>query len=250
MHDNKIRDAGARALGLALSENTGLRFLSLSSNGVSNDGAVGLAEGLRANSNLRRLDLYFNQVSDVGAEALASALKTNDALRQLHIDNNYVHDAGGKALGEALASSRGLTELTLMYNQIKNDGARLLLNAAMQNEGVEKLSISHNDMVHGAVKQEAATFVSTDLAERRKLAQWLRDTGLAGETERALLTAYAAPARELRAHHADGLLALNGIDQEALKSHAALAALSAEQATAFAAVLHQQVQQSAQHDEL
>ena len=65
MHDNKIRDAGARALGLALAENTGLRFLSLSSNAVSNDGASGLAEGLRVNSNLRRLDLYFNQVRPV-----------------------------------------------------------------------------------------------------------------------------------------------------------------------------------------
>ena len=38
MHNNKIYDAGAAALGKALLENDSLEFLSLSSNGVGDEG--------------------------------------------------------------------------------------------------------------------------------------------------------------------------------------------------------------------
>ena len=64
MHNNKITDVGARAIGEALAENHALTSLTLSSNAVSDDGAAGLAEGLKRNKALRHLNLYFNLVGD------------------------------------------------------------------------------------------------------------------------------------------------------------------------------------------
>mmetsp|Transcript_13367 Transcript_13367/g.26903 ORF Transcript_13367/g.26903 Transcript_13367/m.26903 type:complete len:239 (-) Transcript_13367:589-1305(-) len=163
MHNNKIFDAGAAALGRALLENDSLEFLTLSSNGVGDEGAKGLAEGLRGNHALRRLDLYFNKVGDEGAIALAEALRVNRGLRALHLDTNAVGDPGGLAFAATLrGASAGLMtstvkpsalgELTLAYNHLTNPAADAIMSAAATNEGLHAVALDHNHMLYAATK--------------------------------------------------------------------------------------------------
>jgi len=250
MHNNKITDVGARAIGEALGENHALTSLTLSSNGISDDGAAGIAAGLKRNTALRHLNLYFNLVGDKGAQALAAALHENHALRTLSLDSNRVGDEGALALAKALPLNHGLWQLTLVRNTFKNEGAMALVAAAHADAPMCDLSVHHNRGVYGEAA-EAVDALKPVLKERQALATFLRDEQLAdGIDQPALLSPFAAPVRELRAHHKDGLVALRHTDAAALGQHAALAKLSAAQKDVLVPLLLRRAQEAAQRDEL
>ena len=266
MHNNNILDKGAAALGRALLENDGLEFLSLSSNGVGDEGAKGLAEGLRGNKRLKRLDLYFNMVGNDGAAAIADALRLNTGLRTLHLDTNRIEDEGGLALASAIRGERTsrfsrnaaapamIGELGLAYNQLSNVAVDALLDAAKVNPAIHRLAVDHNHQMHGATKEAWKTDHVPAMAARKQIAQWIVDSGLhagfhAGDSP-PLASAVAPAILELKAHTAEGILALRHYSASELAKLPTIAGLEAADRDALVAALLRKVAESTAHDEL
>ena len=105
MHNNRIFDAGAAALGKALLENDSLEFLSLSSNGVGDEGACRAeAHTVHASSPIRMHPVWCllsptrkhcgarssGTCCGTGAKGLADGLRGNRALRRLDLYFNKV----------------------------------------------------------------------------------------------------------------------------------------------------------------
>ena len=120
--DCGIGEAGAQALAGALSRNTTLRSLCLSSNdmvGGSAPGVSALCAALRKNSALRSLDLSSTALSAAGAEELAEALSgaAGASLLELRLGDNPVG-----ASAAALVAVRSLTRLDLSEASLGDDG--------------------------------------------------------------------------------------------------------------------------------
>ena len=73
LHNNHVRDDGAKALAAALCTNSTLRSLYLGGNGIGEPGAVELAEAIRLNTTLATLDLSYNLLGARGANQLAAS---------------------------------------------------------------------------------------------------------------------------------------------------------------------------------
>ncbi|CAM9456603.1 unnamed protein product [Ectocarpus sp. 12 AP-2014] len=108
--NDRLGDAGAKALASALKKDSSLQVLDLTRCKIGDDGARCLANALRSNSCLRELRLGYNDISADGAVALASLLHAgSSALECLELQGNHVGDAGAVALADGLVggSKRG-----------------------------------------------------------------------------------------------------------------------------------------------
>lgn len=102
---NAIRGLGACVLAEALSENNCLHSLELGNNSISEaplaDGSAGAATrfgvALQENTTLRWLDLTHNNIGDEGAQELASALEHNKTLQKLVLSENLNITSAGCA---------------------------------------------------------------------------------------------------------------------------------------------------------
>ncbi|KAG7260689.1 hypothetical protein CRUP_021503 [Coryphaenoides rupestris] len=133
------------SLGDCLSENTGLRRLSLAWNSIRGRGAVLLARGLGANIFLRALDLSFNGFGMEGSAALGEALKDNNTLEDLNISNNRLPPAAALLLAAGLAVNKTLKSLNMGRNPIHSAGCYAVLKSLQGNprSGLETLGFAH-----------------------------------------------------------------------------------------------------------
>jgi Ran GTPase-activating protein (RanGAP) involved in mRNA processing and transport len=182
-NDVSVGDAGALALGTALSSpTTQLTELCLVDCGVGDEGAAGIAEGLRGNSNnnnnsnqtLLTLGLAENpDIGDAGfralgaalassttalaelsltscgggaggVEALCEGLRANKTLRVLDLGHNRIGDAGARAIGASLASNSVLAQLVLFRCGVQSDGAVALAEGLRSCRALEKLNLQYN----------------------------------------------------------------------------------------------------------
>ncbi|CAM9750210.1 unnamed protein product, partial [Pylaiella littoralis] len=109
--NDRLGDAGARALASALKKDRSLELLDLTRCNIGDDGARFLADALRCNSSLRELRLGYNHISAEGASALASLLYagSSSVLESLELQGNRIGDAGALALANGFAGRGGIT---------------------------------------------------------------------------------------------------------------------------------------------
>lgn len=124
LNNNKnIFNAGFRALGAALTANSTLTNLALSSCGIQAQGAVYLAEGLSSNNALKIMSLDNNPIGNAGFGAIASVLASNKALRTLTVSSCNIGEESMPALGHSIGSNATLLELYLPNNCSIGDAA-------------------------------------------------------------------------------------------------------------------------------
>ena len=75
-------------------ENTVVKSLDLSSNGVEYEGIKALAEALVSNTTLEQLSLSDNYIGVQGALVLANGLRGNKSLKSISIAGNDLGDGG------------------------------------------------------------------------------------------------------------------------------------------------------------
>ncbi|CAM9682083.1 unnamed protein product [Ectocarpus sp. 4 AP-2014] len=190
--NDRLGDAGAKALASALKKDGSLQVLDLTRCKIGDDGARCLANALRSNSCLRELRLGYNDISADGAVALASLLHAgSSALECLELQGNHVGDAGAVALADGLVgrnkrggrrrggaakqgnSSRrgpGLRSLNLAGNGIGCAGGGALAKALVGGKGaggeggvvLEELELAGNALTLSA-SQAAAQAKSSSL---------------------------------------------------------------------------------------
>jgi hypothetical protein len=128
LRQRQLGDEGATAVASALTHNSTLQLLWLSTNRIGNEGATALANALTHNSTLELLCLGHNTIGDEGATALANALTHNSRLQELYLGHNTIGDEGATALANALTHNSTLKLLTLALNTIGDEGATALLD--------------------------------------------------------------------------------------------------------------------------
>lgn len=163
IHDNKIGDDGAVALGRALRKHRGLLRLCLGGNGITDVGAIGLAACLEDHTELVLLRLDNNAITDAGALRLAQAL-SNQAARRLPAERSSTDSSGTSGSG-------ALSELVLRNNAVGDTGAKAIAVACRVHPGMRRLDIGHN-----GVSGDGAAVLRDQLAGQ--LAEGLEVVGL------------------------------------------------------------------------
>ncbi len=147
MISKTIGDVGATALGAALTVNSTLRHLDLSSSSIGTKGAIALSEALKVNSTLQYLDLCYNPIGAAGTTALGQALLVNSTLQHLRLEGDHTIGAeGAVSLGQALLTNSTLKDLILMFTAIGDKGAASLGQALLVNSTLQDLNLYGNDI--------------------------------------------------------------------------------------------------------
>jgi len=214
-----IGDSGAKALGLALKNNTKLQTLSLGYNLISFHGAMSLIkEGMikNRNNNIRKLDLRGNSIGDHGAFAIADYLllsscknnntnSINNKLIHLVIRDNEITSSGFEKLAYALENNTSLQSLDVGSNRIgepseeedrnryEDDhyqvvrGANAIFNLIRKNRSIKVLNLWSNGIDKEGIKLIAKSVRKNTILEHLNLGgNFVGNTG-AKEIARVLL---------------------------------------------------------------
>lgn len=114
--DNQVRQAGARAIGRALSVNTVLVTLSLKMNRLTDAGGQCIIEGLRTNKTLESLDVSTNEIGPETARTFADILRWNTTLRVVLASGNAFQAEGGRLLLAAAEAGASLLEMDVRHS--------------------------------------------------------------------------------------------------------------------------------------
>ena len=157
----RIGDADAAVLAVALETNTTLTNLNLAHNNLSFAGAESLATALQTNTTLTNLDLSWNNLGPAGAELLATALKTNTTLTNLNLSRNKLGPAGAESLAKALKTNTTLTNLDLSGNNLGPASAESLATALKISSTLANVNLSDNNL-GPTVAESLATALKTN----------------------------------------------------------------------------------------
>jgi hypothetical protein len=141
LEGNICRSQGTGELGLLLEE-CKVQNLSLHNQRIESEERLDvspIANALRGNnSGLRFLDLSRNSLTDDDIALLIDALvDDNQRLETLHLDQNVITDRGARIIADALPSLEGLKTLALPDNPFGVHGATLILAAIEENFTLE-----------------------------------------------------------------------------------------------------------------
>ncbi len=203
-HDD---DDGVSSLAVALTHNSGLKFLRIENGQIGSAGANALAQMLIVNSSLSRLSLSlvpirgegddFEQVEyfDEGAGFIAEAIMQNRSLEALDLQSIYLDLAGPNALALALIQNSTLTSLSLMYAYDLSERSIVVIAEALsKNDSLRRLDLSHTSMGDpGVIALAKALTQNTSLTSLDLTANLIGNEGAASlaqalTTNRTLLT--------------------------------------------------------------
>ena len=135
---------GGQPLEATLVHNSTLTLLDLSNNCVGDDEACGLFDALQRCSGLVTLNLSNNCLGEESAAVLASAAPKMLRLRELDLRGNMLRDNGAWLFGASLARCLRLRVLDLGANDIGDAGAWSLANYLTQDNSLTTLNMSSN----------------------------------------------------------------------------------------------------------
>lgn len=151
---NNIRNSGAKAIAVYLTQTRTLTALDLTGNKCEQLGMEKLAQSLYGQNTLKSLKLNTNPIGDVGLAKLAEALLGNTELEELDLGNT---DLGTVALVKIASAIRADTSLKvldlsnpLLYSQ-EEETTIAIAKAIGNNSNLKRLSMKKHGMTdHGA----------------------------------------------------------------------------------------------------
>ena len=176
----EIGDSGAASLSQALSGNTTLTYLNLSSNKIGASGAASLSQALSVNTTLRRLILSHNMIGASGAAFLSQALSVNTTLTVLSLKCNSICALGAASFSQALSVNTTLTNLNLKWNMVGDSGGVSLSQALSVNSTLTRLNLDTNEIgKSGAASLSQILSVNTTLTHLNLNGNLVGDSGAA-----------------------------------------------------------------------
>ena len=149
MTKHKLSDQFVTKVASAVSENSTIRTLDISSNKFVVDGIAAIVACLKTNITLESLDLSDNNIDRSGAELIADALCNNIVLKDLKMSRNDLHNDGAAVIFRGLMHNTKLKELDLSWNCISSKGACKIVEsklALFPSSNLEVLNLSHNGL--------------------------------------------------------------------------------------------------------
>ena len=135
----------------ALASNTGLTSLDVSHNAIHDDGLRNLALGLRDNSTLRFVDMSANglDVADevpFGLKALCTTLLTHPSLEHLDLSHNQLGTVGAGALFESIQYSMTLSSINLVGVKLEPHMVARMVGIAIDSDVLQYLDLRDNSV--------------------------------------------------------------------------------------------------------
>jgi hypothetical protein len=180
-----VNSITARSLAKALTINSTVTCLDLSSNELNDHAGSYLARALKRNNALKKIELDNNQLGRKTISALGDSLRTNTSLVTLSLDSNPLfvgYENEAEAIGplkEALRVNKTLTSLNLWRTGIGSLHGAMLANAVEANDTLLFCDVGHNEIDLSDVKRIAdkldANLAAYEAAERIRRAQALTE---------------------------------------------------------------------------
>jgi hypothetical protein len=182
---NKLEEAGTKAICEALEQNSTLKELDISgdwwrgSNTGGSAGAKHVAKMVRANGALTKLSLATNKLEEKGTKAICKALEQNTTLKELDISgffrisdifegySNIGGTAGAKHVAKMLGVNGALTVTDLLGNRLDAESAKVLADVAKK-KGISLCGIRRDqttaDFRYQELQPPDAILLASDLS--------------------------------------------------------------------------------------
>ena len=121
MSKHKLSDQFVKKVASAVSKNSTIQALDISSNRFGVDGVAAIMACVKTSTTLQSLDISDNNVGHRGAEFIAGALYNNTVLKELKVSRSDLHDDGAAVIVKCLGCTK-LKELDLSWNSISGKG--------------------------------------------------------------------------------------------------------------------------------
>jgi Ran GTPase-activating protein (RanGAP) involved in mRNA processing and transport len=146
---NYIRNAGAKAIAVYLTQTNTLTSLNLSGNKVEQLGVEKLSQSLYGQKTLKCLDLSHNPVGDEGMAKLAASLTANGTLEAMNMANTDLGTVSLMKLASMLRSNGSLIDLNvaspLLYSR-EEETTIAIAKALADNTTLQSLNMAHHRM--------------------------------------------------------------------------------------------------------
>jgi len=146
---NAIGQLGCQKISQALYGQETLRSISFNTNPIGDEGICKLAETLMENHTLTNVDLGNTDMGVLAVIRIANMLSSNNTLTSLNLDNPLLHGAMEDTtihLSKALGSQHTLKKLSLSKHRMKDHGANWMSEYLERNDGITEIDLSCNRM--------------------------------------------------------------------------------------------------------
>ncbi|XP_061188206.1 leucine-rich repeat-containing protein 74B-like [Saccostrea echinata] len=141
-----IGPSGAKAVAIALVNNSTISRLDLSSNGLESTGLFYILEMLQSNKMISDINLARNDLGSRGAQLISESLRKNKTLTKLNISGNNFSEKDANYLGKLIKKNKTIKELVLSHNSFREQGGVVLGGALECNRVLKKLDLSWNHL--------------------------------------------------------------------------------------------------------
>ncbi len=136
---NLIGNEGAKSISLVIKENSGLTYLDLCKNSIT-EGCKHLIDALSDNRRIKTFNLAQNMMSKEACDALGKLAAKNATLSELTLNECRIADV--TELSRGLLLNHSLTALLLGVNPISDPGVVALATALAKNETMKTLDLT------------------------------------------------------------------------------------------------------------
>ena len=164
INSNRITDAAADGIRIALSYNTQLQELDISNNWFGVRGIMKIAKGLQNISTLKKLYMSNCYITHEAAEDISIVLAHNRQLQEFDISKNTLQAKGFLKIAKALQDIYALKKLNISENYITEVAAESITHIVYRNVHLQQLILGFNGFASGGiVKISVALCNLTDL---------------------------------------------------------------------------------------
>lgn len=146
---NSIGQIGCQKIAQALYGQETLRTLNFNTNPIGDEGIIKIAETLMGNTTLTEVDIGNTDMGVLSIIRIANMLSANSTLTTLNLENPLHHNAMEDTtihLSKALAQQSTLQNLSLAKHKIQDHGANWLSEYLEKNIGLTYLDLSCNKL--------------------------------------------------------------------------------------------------------
>jgi len=149
----KMGHKGVVTLSRMLLNNSSVRTLCLSNNGIDDNDLALLAQSLSRNKKvpLEIMQLSFNEITCAGLECFMNAVWGSQTLKEIRVDNNRIKDRGAQ-LAAVVLTSISLEVIDISFNRVTTVGIKSIMKSLSENASLRYLGLSGIQMDSNAAK--------------------------------------------------------------------------------------------------
>uniref|UniRef100_K1QCG8 EF-hand domain-containing protein n=1 Tax=Magallana gigas TaxID=29159 RepID=K1QCG8_MAGGI len=148
--DNHLKTFGAKAIGMMLQDNKGIRRLSIAGNEFTDLDATFLTKEIEDNMKLKLVNASWNGIDDEGALAFSDCLSNNAVLTELDISCSRIGDKGYAQVMRAFKKNEDLEVLRIGKNNIKEETVKLSIDLLKEITTLKLVLLDLSDVMLGA----------------------------------------------------------------------------------------------------